>query len=120
MTPNFILSTSATLQHVSGHVLEEQTGLTLQDVCRACAAQAERIIELVDEGVLTPQGQAPEQWRFSGLHIVRAKVAVRLQRDLDVNLAGVALALQLMDEMDALRARLRRLSAQDAGDEPAR
>lgn len=107
MTPNFILSTSATFQHVTGLVLEEQTDLTLDDLCRACAAQAEAIIELVDEGVLVPIGPAPEHWRFTGLHIHRAKVAVRLQRDLGVNLAGAALALQLMDEMDALRAQMR-------------
>ena len=114
MTPNFILSTSASFQHVSGFVLEDQTELTLDDICRACAAQVELITELVDEGILVPSGMAPEQWRFTGQHIHRAKVAVRLQRDLGVNLAGAALALQLMDEMQAIRAQLRRLSAQDS------
>ena len=119
MTPNFILSTSASFQHVSGFVLEDQTELTLGDICRACAAQVELITELVDEGVLAPSGLVPEQWRFTGLHIQRAKVAVRLQRDLGVNLAGAALALQLMDEMEALRAQLRRSSAQHSADESA-
>ena len=107
MTPNFKLSTSASFEHASGFVLEEQTGLTLEDLCRACTAQAKLIIELVDEGVLAPTGPAPNDWRFTGLHMHRARVAVRLHRDLGVNLAGAALALQLMDEMDELRAQLR-------------
>ncbi len=96
---------------LSGFILEEQTELTLADICRACAAQTELIIELVEEGLLAPAGQAPDDWRFTGLQIQRAKVAVRLQRDLGVNLAGAALALQLMEEMEALRAQLRSLSA---------
>lgn len=104
MTPNFILSSPS--QVVTGFVLEDLTELTLIDLCRACAAEADLIIDLVDEGVLLPVGEAPEYWRFTGLHMHRAKVAVRLQRDLGVNLAGAALALQLMDEMQALRAQL--------------
>ena len=99
-------------------ILEDQSGLTLDDVCRACSAPSEMIVELVDEGVLTPDlvtqaggvPNAPGNWRFTGLHMHRVRVAVRLQRDLGVNLAGAALALELLDEMDTLRAQLRRLS----------
>lgn len=109
MTPNFILTPSTPTQQISGYVLEEQTELTLDEVSRACAEQTDVIIELVNEGVLSPQGHAPPFWRFTGLQIHRAKVAVRLQRDLGVNLAGAALALHLIDEMDGLRAQLRRV-----------
>ena len=95
------------LPQTSAIILEEQTELTLADVCRACAVRAEFIVELVDEGVLAPQGREPHRWRFSGIHLRRATVALRLQRDLGINLAGAALALQLLDEVEALRARLR-------------
>lgn len=111
MTTDFIFSTSTSFQHASGYVLEDQTELTLADICRGCAERADIIIELVHEGVLAPLGETPEYWRFTGLHLHRAKVAVRLQRDLGVNLAGAALALQLLDELDNLRAQLSRLSA---------
>jgi chaperone modulatory protein CbpM len=111
MTPNTKGSTSVTLERINSIVLEEQTGLTLDDLCRACAEQGDVIIALVDEGVLTPIGQAPEYWRFTGVHMHRAKVAVRLQRDLGINLAGAALALHLMDEMETLRAQLRQMSS---------
>ncbi len=95
------------LSRLTGIILEEQTELTLADVSRACAVHAERIIELVEEGVLAPAGDAPQRWRFSGAHMHRASVALHLQRDLGVNLAGAALALQLLDEIETLRARLR-------------
>lgn len=94
---------------LAGSILEELDALTLAEVCRACAVHAESIIELVEEGVLTPAGLEPGQWRFSGMHVRRATVAVRLRRDLGLNLAGAALALELLEELEALRARLRAL-----------
>ena len=91
---------------VSAPILEDQTDLTLEDLCRACDAPAAFLLELVEEGVITPSGAMATLWRFTGVHLRQARVAVRLQRDLGVNPAGAALALQLMDELDALRARL--------------
>lgn len=92
-------------RHV-GQLLDEQAELTLDELCRACAAQADLLLELVEEGVIVPSGRAPEAWRFSGVHLRRARVAIRLQRDLGVNLAGAALALQLLDELDTLRGQI--------------
>jgi chaperone modulatory protein CbpM len=86
---------------------EEPTELTLADVCRACAVQTEFVVELVEEGVLAPAGPEPQLWRFTFAHVHRVRVASRLQRDLGVNLAGAALALQLLEEIEALQARLR-------------
>ena len=97
------------LTHVTGFILEDQTELSLADVCRACAAQSARIVELVNEGVLSPAGDTPDTWHFTGLHLQRARVALRLESDLGVNLAGAALALELLDELQTLRARLSRL-----------
>lgn len=108
MTPNFIITSPLT---ATSYLMEDITELTMDDLCRACVAQADIIIELVSEGVIdtfdTPPNQPPEHWRFTGLHLQRAKVAMRLHRDLGVNFAGAALALELMDEVQALRAKLR-------------
>ncbi|WP_394789726.1 chaperone modulator CbpM [Rhodoferax sp.] len=92
---------------------EEETGLTLADLCQSCRIQTEVVLELVEEGVLSPQGDAPAQWRFTGVHVQRTLVAVRLQRDLGVNHAGAALALQLLEEIDTLRARLQALEQRE-------
>jgi chaperone modulatory protein CbpM len=90
----------------AGIVPEEPSELTLAEVCRACAVQIEFIVELVEEGVLAPVGQEPQLWRFTYAHLCRVRVASRLQRDLGVNSAGAALALDLLDAIEALRARL--------------
>jgi chaperone modulatory protein CbpM len=100
------------LPQMVGIIMDEQAQLTLAELSRACAAHAELIIELVEEGVLEPVGGEPQRWLFTGAHVRRARVAVHLQRDLGLNLAGAALALQLLDEVEALRARLRAMGAE--------
>lgn len=87
-------------------LLDEQAGLTLAELSRACDVHAECIIGLVEEGVLVPIGRKPQRWRFTGTHLRRARKALRLQRDLAVNLAGVALALELLDEIETLQMRI--------------
>jgi len=79
--------------------------LTLQDLCRFCQADETWVIELVEHGVLEPLGSTSGNWRFVGTSIVRAKKARRLNRDLGINTAGVALVLDLLDERDALMRR---------------
>ncbi|OLO05617.1 MULTISPECIES: chaperone modulator CbpM [Salinicola] len=85
--------------------LDETPVLTLGELCRTCTVHAEWVIELVDEGVIVPDGRRREQWRFYGASLHRVRVVQRLQRDLGVNLAGAALALELMDEVARLRRR---------------
>ena len=108
MTPNFIITAPVV---TASYLMEDITELTLGDMCRACTAQTDTIIELVSEGVIDTadavSNQPPEHWRFTGLHLHRAKVAMRLHRDLGVNFAGAALALELMQELQALKAKLR-------------
>ena len=80
--------------------------LTLPELCRFCDADDAWIMEMVDHGVLEPRGRTRAEWTFRALHIARAKKARRLSRDLDVNAAGIALILDLLEERDALRRRL--------------
>ncbi|WPC67362.1 chaperone modulator CbpM [Rhodoferax ferrireducens] len=86
---------------------EPATELTLLDISRTCAVQTDFILELIEEGVLAPlAGSAPGSWRFTTVQTRQVTVAARLQRDLGVNPAGAALALQLLDELETLRAQL--------------
>lgn len=85
----------------------EPAALTLEELCRTCAVQAEFVQAMLEEGAIQPiEGQAPESWRFTEVQVHHVSVAWRLQRDLGVNPAGAALALQLMDEVETLRAQL--------------
>jgi chaperone modulatory protein CbpM len=91
---------------LSGDIVENETRLTLRQLCDACTVHAEYIIELVDEGFIEPIGIEKSHWYFKGTSIIRVQKARRLQRDLGINLAGIALALELMEEIEQLRSRL--------------
>ena len=93
---------------LTGIVLDERIELSISELSQACSTSVEWVVELVDEGVLEPSGEEKEQWRFSGFNLLRARTAMRLQQDLHINLAGVALALELMEEIETMRERLRR------------
>ena len=95
---------------LSGDILEESVELTLGELCRTCRLPAEQVIELVEEGVVEPLGREPSHWRFRGVSVRRVRCALRLERDLGVNAAGAALALDLLEELQAMRVRLRRFS----------
>ncbi len=92
---------------LTGTLLDDQLHLSLIEISEACASRTEWVVELVDEGILEPLGVERDQWRFPGESLFRANTARRLQRDLGMNLAGVALAIDLLEEISVLRARLR-------------
>lgn len=99
------------LHHVAIHgvLVEEEVQFTLDELCRLCGANSEQLVALVDEGVLVTSGDDPQAWRFGGASLPRARAALRLTRDLELNAAGAALVLDLLDEIEALRSQLRRL-----------
>lgn len=91
-----------------GDLLDEDVELSLAELCRTCELPPERVYEMVQEGIIDPLGRDPARWRFRWVSVRRARCALRLEHDLGVNLAGAALALELLEELDALRVRLRR------------
>lgn len=97
------------LQILSGELLDEGTEITLVQLCRSCAVRAETIEAMVEQGILEPSGKRGHHWCFPATSIKRIRIALQLQRDLDVNLAGAALALDLLERIEELDARLRGL-----------
>jgi chaperone modulatory protein CbpM len=93
-------------QALSGAILEESAELTVKDLSRMCAVDERHIVEFVEEGVLNVVEINTTEWHFTGAALRRARLALRLERDLELNLAGVALALQLMEELEHLRREL--------------
>jgi len=92
-----------------GDLLDEDVEMTLEQLCRACELSETQIIELVEQGIIDPLGPEPAEWRFVSVSLRRVRITRNLQRDLGVNAPGAALALELLEEIEELRARLRHL-----------
>ena len=89
--------------YIQGVVLNEETRCTLADLCRLCGVTAEMIHEMIEEGIITPEGPSAREWCFTSIAIKRVQTTIKLQQDLRVNLPGCALALDLLDELEELR-----------------
>jgi len=93
-------------QALFGAIFEESAVLTVKDLSRICAVDERHIVEFVEEGVLNVVEMNTAEWHFTGAALRRARLALRLERDLELNLAGVALALELIEELQRLRREL--------------
>ena len=89
-------------------VIDDSVQFTFDELCRACGADAARVVALVEEGVLEPAGGQAHDWTFSGPALKRARTALRLLNDLELGVSGTALVLDLLDEIESLRSQLRR------------
>jgi chaperone modulatory protein CbpM len=98
---------------LSGMLLEEDSEVTFAQLCEVCAVRAEAVEAMVEEGIVAPIGGRVSRWRFTRSTVVRVRTVLRMQRDLHVNLAGAALALDLLERIEALNARLKSLSDPD-------
>ena len=94
---------------LSGVILDERSEVTLDELCQACRVDQSVIMALVEEGIVEPVTGTLRPCRFSETTLPQVVRALRLQRDLDLNLAGVAFALELIDEIESLRKRLQRM-----------
>ncbi len=76
----------------------------MAEFCEASDLSDVYVIEIVEHGILEPQGTKPQDWRFNDLELALAKRAAKLRHDLELEWEGVALALDLLEEVQQLRA----------------
>lgn len=88
-------------------LIDEQTTFTMLELCQSCAVEAEFIEAMIEQGILEPTGRRGRHWCFSSNSLHRTRVTLHLQQDLGVNLAGAALALDLLERIEKLNARVR-------------
>ena len=87
---------------------------SLGEICERCGVHADIVVEMVEYGIVRPvtdQGDN-DRWQFDTDALLRMSRAQRLRRDLELNPAGLALALELLDEIDALQRQVRMLQQQ--------
>ncbi len=95
--------TLSSIPHFFADIVEQEHELTIRDLCRICTVEREHIVGLVEEGIIEATRDSSGEWHFRGDSLRRARLALRLQRDLELNLAGVALAVELLEEREQLR-----------------
>jgi chaperone modulatory protein CbpM len=77
---------------------------SMVEICQVTEVSTEDLIELVEHGIVEPSGDAPDGWVFDACVVGVVKRANRLRRDLDIDWAGIALAVDLLDKLEQLGA----------------
>jgi chaperone modulatory protein CbpM len=86
-------------------ILDESHTLTVEELCERCQVEITWIEEMVAQGVISPVEDGSQ---FAEMTVTTVRTARRLQRDFELNPSGVALALDLLAEIDRLKSELRR------------
>lgn len=82
---------------------EQWFTLSLQEITHTFGVTRATIIEIVEEGIVSMPELKPEKWQFDNDAFSRIRKTLHLHRDLGINLAGAALVLELMQEIEQLR-----------------
>jgi chaperone modulatory protein CbpM len=82
--------------------------LTLEELSRVAAVPPDWVIEHVREGLLSVSGESPSAWRFGSRELWRVRQMRRFERDFDAVPELAALVADLLEELDEMRAQMRR------------
>jgi chaperone modulatory protein CbpM len=77
--------------------------LSLTEVTQSVHIPVETIVVIVEHGIVEPRGQRPKEWQFEPHMLATLRQAMRLHRDLEMDWAGIAVALSLIDKLRQLR-----------------
>ena len=95
-------------ERILAGVIEEEACLTVDELCAACALEREWLVQRIEEGLFPVPGGIVSEWRFDASGIARARRMRSLERDFDAVPELAALVADMLQEVDELRARLRR------------
>jgi chaperone modulatory protein CbpM len=82
---------------------------TFHELCQRGNLATDFVISCVEVGIADPQGDSPVEWSFTSNAAIRIQKAYRLQRDLEIDLNGLAVVLDLLDEVEGLQEEIRSL-----------
>lgn len=89
---------------VEGVLQDATITYTITEIQALCVVDKQMLEEMVAHGILEPaMGETFDSWIFDYLALHRAQRALRLHQDLAINWPGIALALDLLDELQELR-----------------
>ena len=88
---------------ISAIVLDESTSLTFIEVCEQYNLSERILRQMIEHGLFEEILPRIKTTRFDAIKLARVHTASRLRQDLGVNVPGVVLALELLDELEKLR-----------------
>lgn len=90
------------MQEIKGIVIESDTALSFEELLNALQVEPTFIVELVEYQLIIPQGKTQDEWHFDAESLRKARLARNFYHDLEINMPGISLALELLDRIEKL------------------
>jgi len=97
------------LKTISGTIISGDVTLSFTEICSATKVNPQLVLELIEYHIIQPQGNAESNWAFDHICLKRVRLARNFYHDLEVNLPGIALAIDMLERIDALEAEIAKL-----------
>ncbi|KTD31226.1 putative chaperone-modulator protein CbpM [Legionella moravica] len=91
---------------LTGMLIEETTTYTFIEVCHKYHIPEELLTEMIEYGFFPNQPTDPKRIAIDEKALRRIESAFRLHRDLEINLPGVTLALELLEKIEKMQSEL--------------
>lgn len=91
------------MKNISITIIDENNLLTFEEICRAIHVDHDLMIQLIEYHIIQPKGSSKNSWAFDHICLKRARLARNFYYDLEVNLAGIALLIDMMERIEALQ-----------------
>ncbi|HAF87309.1 MAG TPA: hypothetical protein DCG13_01955 [Legionellales bacterium] len=88
------------------HSLETQFTLTLAEVTYSLNVDTATVMAILDEGVIDLPQKTYNDLYFDTTTFQQLRKIVRLNQDLNINIAGACMVFELLEELDELKERL--------------
>lgn len=93
------------MKNISITIIDNDNLLSFEEICRAIHADDDLIVQLIEYHVIQPKGSSKKNWQFDHIALKRARLARNFYYDLEVNLAGVALLIDMLEKIEELEKR---------------
>lgn len=99
---------------VTVEVFDEDYRISLDELREMLNIEDDFLEQLLAVGLIEPIDATEHDLLLDASAFQRVHTAVRLQRDLNINIEGIALALELLDELNNLRNKIQILERMNA------
>ena len=87
---------------ISVTIIDQDNSLTFNEICRAIHIDHDLMIQLIEYHIIQPRGSSKNNWQFDDVCLKRARLARNFYYDLEINLAGIGLLLDMLDRIETL------------------
>jgi len=86
----------------TGILMDEGTKISFIEICQKCNISEQMLLEMIEHGLLHHEVHYSNKIHVDSKTFLRIQSASRLHQDLGINIPGVVLALELLDELEKI------------------